>query len=129
LPTGADARALMGSVLLCSIFTGLCGLAQNVWQLAVFRLLLGFGMGGEWASGAALVSETWPAEPAESAGFMQSSWAIGNGAALVTALVLPTWGWRAVFSSAFCRRSSRSGCGGTSKSRICGKSPDDRAVC
>src|SRR5579862_9026613 len=27
-------RALMGSVLLYSIFTGLCGLAQNLWQLA-----------------------------------------------------------------------------------------------
>ena len=92
-------RALMGSVLLYSIFTGLCGLAQNMWQLAVFRVLLGFGMGGEWASGAALVSETWPAEHRGKAlGFMQSSWAIGYGAAaLVTALVLPAWGWRAVF--------------------------------
>ena len=92
-------RALMGSVLLYSIFTGLCGLAQNVWQLAVFRLLLGFGMGGEWASGAALVSETWPDETRGKAlGFMQSGWAIGYAAAaLVTALVLPTWGWRAVF--------------------------------
>ncbi len=92
-------RALMGSVLLYSIFTGLCGLAQNMWQLAVFRVLLGFGMGGEWASGAALVSETWPAEHRDKAlGFMQSSWAIGYAAAaLVTALVLPAWGWRAVF--------------------------------
>ena len=92
-------RALMGSVLLYSIFTGLCGLAQIMWQLAIFRVLLGFGMGGEWASGAALVSETWPADTRGKAlGFMQSSWAIGNGAAaLVTALVLPAWGWRAVF--------------------------------
>ena len=92
-------RALMGSVLLYSIFTGLCGLAQNMWQLAVFRVLLGFGMGGEWASGAALVSETWPAEHRGKAlAFMQSSWAIGYAAAaFVTALVLPAWGWRAVF--------------------------------
>src|SRR5262249_21240087 len=50
-------RALMGSVLLYSVFTGMCGLAQNLWQLAIFRVLLGIGMGGEWASGAALVSE------------------------------------------------------------------------
>jgi MFS family permease len=92
-------RALMGSVLLYSIFTGMCGLAQNVWQLAVFRVLLGIGMGGEWASGAALVSETWPAEHRGKAfGFMQSSWAIGYAlAAAVTAIVLPRWGWRAVF--------------------------------
>ena len=46
-------RALTLSILLYSIFTFACGLAQNVWQLAVFRLLLGLGMGGEWASGAA----------------------------------------------------------------------------
>jgi len=56
-------------------------------------------MGGEWASGAALVSETWPAEHRGKAlGFMQSFWAIGYAsAALVTAVVLPRWGWRAVF--------------------------------
>ncbi len=92
-------RALMGSVLLYSIFTGLCGVAQNLWQLGLFRILLGIGMGGEWASGAALVSETWPAEHRGKAfGFMQSSWAVGYAlAAVVTALVLPRWGWRAVF--------------------------------
>jgi len=92
-------RALMGSVLLYSVFTGMCGLAQNLWQLATFRILLGIGFGGEWASGAALVSETWPAEHRGKAfGFMQSSWAIGYAAAAaVTAIVLPRWGWRAVF--------------------------------
>jgi len=92
-------RALMASILIYSIFTAACGLAQNVAQLAVFRVLLGIGMGGEWASGAALVSETWSAEHRGKAlGFMQSAWAIGfAGAAVVNALVLPVWGWRAVF--------------------------------
>ena len=92
-------RALILSVLIYSIFTAACGLAQNVAQLAVFRVLLGIGMGGEWASGAALVSETWSAEHRGKAlGFMQSAWAIGfAGAAVVNALVLPVWGWRAVF--------------------------------
>jgi MFS family permease len=92
-------RALMGSVLLSSLFTGLCGLSQTLWQLAAFRVCLGLGMGGEWASGAALVSESWPASARSRAfAFMQSFWAIGFGAAaVVTALVLPTWGWRGVF--------------------------------
>jgi MFS family permease len=92
-------RALMGSVLLYSVFTGMCGLAQNLTQLAVCRVLLGIGMGGEWASGAALVSETWSAEHRGKAfGFMQSSWAIGYAvAAAVTAIVMPRFGWRAVF--------------------------------
>jgi MFS family permease len=92
-------RALIGSVLIYAIFTAACGFAQNVVQLAVFRILLGFGMGGEWASGAALVSETWPDEHRGKAlGIMQSSWAIGYAlAALVAGLILPWKGWRAVF--------------------------------
>ena len=92
-------RALMASVLIYSVFTAACGLAQSVAQLALFRVLLGLGFGGEWASGAALVSETWPAEHRGKAlGFMQSSWAIGYGlAAVVTMLVMPLWGWRGVF--------------------------------
>ncbi len=92
-------RALMASVLLYAVFTAACGLAQNVAQLAVFRILLGLGMGGEWASGASLVSESFPAEHrAKALGLMQSSWAIGYAlAALVAFLVLPIWGWRGVF--------------------------------
>jgi MFS family permease len=92
-------RALMASVLIYSVFTAACGLAQSVAQLAVFRVLLGIGMGGEWASGAALVSETWPTQHRGKAlGLMQSAWAAGYGlAALATMIVLPRWGWRAVF--------------------------------
>src|SRR5687767_10502480 len=52
-------RAMIGSILVYSIFTAACGLAQTIWQLGIFRFLLGLGMGGEWTSGAALVSETW----------------------------------------------------------------------
>ena len=92
-------RALSLSILLYSVFTAACGLATSVTMLAVFRVLLGIGMGGEWASGAALVSETWPARHRGKAlGLMQSCWAIGYGlAAVVTALVMPAFGWRAVF--------------------------------
>ena len=92
-------RALIASVLLYSIFTAACGLSQTLWQFVVFRAFLGLGMGGEWASGAALVSETWPTKQRGRAlGFMQSSWAIGfAAAAIVVGFVLPRWGWRAVF--------------------------------
>jgi MFS family permease len=92
-------RALSLSILLYSVFTFACGLAQNVWQFAIFRVLLGLGMGGEWASGATLVSETWPEKHRGKAlGIMQSCWAIGYGlAAVVVAIVLPRFGWRAVF--------------------------------
>jgi MFS family permease len=92
-------RALMLSILVYSIFTAACGFAQNVTQLAIFRILLGLGMGGEWAVGAALVAETWPPEHRGKAlGIMQSAWAVGYAlAAAVAAAVLPTFGWRAVF--------------------------------
>ena len=92
-------RALVGSILIYSIFTGACGLSRSIGQLAVFRVLLGLGMGGEWASGATLVSETWPDEHRGKAlGFVQSSWAVGYAAAaVVTWVVMPAWGWRAVF--------------------------------
>jgi MFS family permease len=92
-------RALISSILIYSVFTAACGLSQTLWQFALFRALLGLGMGGEWASGAALVSETWPAKHRGRAlGLMQSAWAIGfAAAALVVGFVLPRWGWRAVF--------------------------------
>lgn len=94
-------RALMLSVLMYSIFTAACGFAQTVAQLAVFRIFLGIGMGGEWASGAALVSETWKErDRGKALGFMQSSWAIGYAlAAVVNWLVqdVAGLGWRAVF--------------------------------
>src|SRR5256885_16197357 len=70
-------RALMAAVLIFSIFTALCGVAQTALQLAVFRVLLGLGFGGEWATGATLVSESFPAKHRGKAlAFVQSSWAI-----------------------------------------------------
>jgi len=91
--------ALIGSLLVYSVFTFACGLSTSLWQLGVFRFLLGLGMGGEWTSGAALVSETWPdAHRAKAMGMMQCAWSVGYAAAaLVVAAVLPRFGWRAVF--------------------------------
>lgn len=92
-------RALMLSVVLYSVFTFACGFAHTLEQFIVFRIFLGLGMGGVWSSGAALVSESWPAEHRGKAlGFMQSGWAIGYAAAvLVSGFVQPRFGWRAVF--------------------------------
>jgi MFS family permease len=91
--------AMMYSILIYSIFTAACGLSTSILMLAVFRVLLGLGMGGEWASGASLVSETWPGKHRGKAlGLVQSSWAVGYAlAAAVAAVILPVWGWRAVF--------------------------------
>ncbi len=95
--------ALMASIAVYSVFTAACGLAGSVRALAAFRFLLGLGMGGEWATGAALVAETWRAEHRGKAlGLMQSGFAVGYAlAAIIAALVLPLWGWRAVFFVGF----------------------------
>ena len=92
-------KALMITIGLFSVCSGFSGLARNLTELAIARTVLGLGMGGEWASGALLVSETWPARHRGKAiGLMQSGWALGYIlAAVAAAVVLPTLGWRAVF--------------------------------
>ena len=54
------ARALMLTILTYALFTGLSFFAQEWWHLLICRFLAALGIGGEWAVGAALLSETWP---------------------------------------------------------------------
>jgi MFS family permease len=97
-------RALMGTIMLFSVASLGAATSQSVLQLLLWRALLGIGMGGEWASGAVLISETWPPEHRNKAiSIMQSGWAIGYiAAALMAALILggPAAGpeaWRWLF--------------------------------
>ncbi len=53
-------RALSLTVLTYAAFTGLSFFAETWWQLMIFRFLAALGIGGEWAVGASLISETWP---------------------------------------------------------------------
>jgi MFS family permease len=53
-------RTLVLTILTYALFTGLSFFAQNWWQLMIFRFLAALGIGGEWAVGASLLSETWP---------------------------------------------------------------------
>ncbi len=92
-------RAMTASMLLYSLATAACGFTHTPVQLLLARVVLGFGMGGEWAAGAALVAETWPdALRGRALAVVQSFWAVGYalGAGL-TALLLPRFGWRGVF--------------------------------
>ncbi|MGH7968236.1 MAG: MFS transporter [Limisphaerales bacterium] len=54
------ARALSLTVLTYAAFTGLSFFAHSWWHLLIFRFLSALGIGGEWAVGASLLSETWP---------------------------------------------------------------------
>lgn len=53
-------RALGLTILTYAVFTGLGCLAQTWWQLMIFRFVAALGIGGEWAVGSSLLSETWP---------------------------------------------------------------------
>ena len=92
-------RALMFSILLYSLATAGLATASAPWQLAVWRTLVGLGMGGEWSCGTVLVAETWPAQHRGKAmGLVQSGWAIGALiAAALSALMLERYGWRVLF--------------------------------
>jgi MFS family permease len=97
-------RALMATIAIFSLASLGAATSQTVVQLLLWRALLGLGMGGEWASGAVLVSETWPPEHRNKAvSIMQSGWAIGYiFAAVLAALILgrPELGdgaWRWLF--------------------------------
>ncbi|MCV5373154.1 MFS transporter, partial [Escherichia coli] len=53
-------KALTLTILTYACFTGLSFFAQTWWHLMIFRFLAALGIGGEWAVGASLLSETWP---------------------------------------------------------------------
>ena len=93
------ARSLMYSILAYSVFTSLTATSGSLWELLVWRSLVGLGMGGEWSAGSVLVSETWPSQHRGKAiGLMQAGWAVGYIlAALLAAAVLPMLGWRPLF--------------------------------
>lgn len=92
-------RLLAATILVYSLASGGTALSTGLPSLLFWRGLVGFGLGGEWAAGAVLVAETWPARHrAKAMGFMQSGWALGYLlAAGVTAAVLPRFGWRVLF--------------------------------
>ncbi len=93
------AKSLLWSVVIYSVASAGTALSWNLASLIFWRAAIGIGLGAEWSAGAVLVSETWPAEHrAKAVGIMQSGWALGYlAAAGVTAVVLPRWGWKALF--------------------------------
>jgi len=91
--------ALMASLVVFGVLTGAIALARGWADLMVLRFLAGLGLGGVWGVAAAFISETWPAaQRSRATAFVLGSWPIGfGGAALIAAVVLPSYGWRALF--------------------------------
>ncbi len=93
------AKTMAITILIYASFTGLCGIATSWQELAFYRFLTGLGIGGEWAAGAALIAETWPAKSrAKAAGIMQASGGIGFFLATGLYLFVGPYGWRWVFA-------------------------------
>ncbi len=90
---------LMLSLVWFAVFDGLVALAPSFAWVIILRTLFGFGMGAEWTAGSTLAMESWPARSKGLAsGILQGSWAIGFLlAALASAVVVPAFGWRALF--------------------------------
>jgi len=92
-------RIFTYTILLFAIGTALTGVATNIEQVYLFRFIAGLGAGGEYGIGMALVAEAWPKNKQ---GRASSYVSIGAQygvilAALLSAIILPTWGWRGLF--------------------------------
>ena len=93
------AKALMFTILVYSVFTFASGLAQNIWELALFRMLAGIGIGGEWSMAGTYVAEAWPEDRRKmGAGYLQTGYYFGFFvAAALNYTVGARYGWRAMF--------------------------------
>jgi MFS family permease len=93
-------RTLALTILCYSIFTLLSAFATTVWQLAVFRLLAGVGIGGEWAMGGTFVAEEWPEDRRKmGAGYLHTGYYFGFFlAALANYFIGARYGWRWMFA-------------------------------
>jgi MFS family permease len=93
-------RIMMVTILIYSVFTALSGLAQTWTQLLALQMIAGLGIGGEWAAGAALVVETWPARHRPKAvQVMQLAFVAGLVLASVLAITLAGAGWRWILAA------------------------------
>ena len=104
-------KALMWTILFYSIFTFMCGIVTNVYQLAFLRILCGIGLGGEQPMGGTFVAEEWPEDRRKmGAGYMHTGYYFGFFlAALANYLIagLGGFSWRWMFVLGGDRKSTR----------------------
>ena len=92
-------RVFTWTILIFSVFTGLCAFAPNLETFAVFRFLAGLGLGGEFGIGMTLVSETWPKKlRSRATSVVAVGFQLGIVLATLTVLyIAPKFGWQGVF--------------------------------
>jgi AAHS family cis,cis-muconate transporter-like MFS transporter len=95
-------RVVWGAVLVFSAFTSLIALCDTYWQIAIIRLVSGFGLGAVYTVGTLLAAEYVPTHVRTTVlGTLQAGWAVGFvAAALLSGYLLPRFGWRPLFACA-----------------------------
>jgi AAHS family cis,cis-muconate transporter-like MFS transporter len=95
-------RVVWWAVLIFSALTGAIAWCHTYWQVAVMRLLSGFGIGALYSIGTLLAAEYVPTRVRTTVlGTLQAGWSVGYViAALLAAYVLPRFGWRPLFACA-----------------------------
>src|SRR5581483_6875291 len=95
-------KTMIGTILFYSVFTGASVFSTTVWDFSFYLALSGFGVGGQFAVGVALVAETMPERARPFAlGWLQSLSAIGNMVAALTGIVLGTFQQAGAIASAW----------------------------
>lgn len=89
----------MAGVVLFAACSGLTALAWSYFALLVIQFVFGIGFGGEWTASASLLMESVPARARSLASaVMMTGYEVGFFAAAgMQALLLPHFGWRALF--------------------------------
>jgi MFS family permease len=99
------AKTIIFTLLMYSVFSGLSGYAPNLWCFLGLRFLAGLGVGGQFAIGVTLVSESVPPHTRTQAlGMLQAFSAFGNILAGLVYLVAVQYvfpaaeAWRYIFT-------------------------------
>ncbi len=92
-------RVTWWSILVFSLCTGVIGFCHEYWQIAVMRITSGLGLAAVYSIGNLLVSEYVPTRVRTTAlSIVMAGWSMGYVlAALISGVVMPTWGWRPMF--------------------------------
>jgi MFS family permease len=90
---------LQWTILCYSAGAFLSGLAVSLPTLLLARIITAVGVGGEWATGQTVISETFPAKQRGHYGaLMQTGAPLGVGlAAIMGSFFAPVFGWRVTF--------------------------------
>ena len=91
-------NALMVTILLYSVFTGLAIFSHTWWEFAIYRFITALGIGGEWGAGTALLAETWPERARVKGGvILQSASSLGSLVAALINYTVGAYSWRYIF--------------------------------